>query len=55
MIALNDTVLEFGKYPNKETSFKLDYDLVLDENVFDFKHEDDSSLIQLMLAKKEVD
>ena len=55
MITLNDVVLYFGKYPNKETSFKLDQNLIMDYNIFDFKYEDDSSLIQLMFAKKEVD
>lgn len=56
MIKLNGNIVEFGNYPNKETSFTMEADFIDSEhNVITYKYDGDASLIKLMLLKKEID
>lgn len=56
MIKLNGTIIEFTRFPNKEMSFVFDADLAKEKaNMITFKYEDDSSLIDLMMVKRELD
>lgn len=55
MIKINGNVAKFTQYPNKEIGFTIDHDIIdQDQNCIIFKFEDNASLIELLIVKREL-